>query len=138
MNQFIERVEQRIYELRQIIKEKEAALSNVMEGVINIAKSENRIQFYYKKNSSDTVRKYLKNDERQVVEALCQKAYDQKVLSVAQKELFQLERLMKQYPKRTYEDVYEDLNMCRKEFVQPIVIPEGKFVKEWKEVKYLI
>lgn len=73
MNQFIERVEQRIYELRQIIKEKEAALSNVMEGVINIAKSENRIQFYYKKNSSDTVRKYLKNDERQVVEHFVRK-----------------------------------------------------------------
>ena len=57
MNYFLESIEQRVLELQKIIQEKESVLECAPEGLINIAVSGKRIQYYYKKNSSDTSRK---------------------------------------------------------------------------------
>lgn len=136
MNHFLESIEQRILELRKIIREKEAALGCAPEGLINIAVSGKRIQYYYKKNSSDTTRKYLKKEEKQKIEALCQKDYDEKVLMLAQKELEQLEHFKKKYSEYTYEDVYENLNPYRKIHVKPDIVPDEEFIKNWEQLEY--
>lgn len=136
MNPFLTNVDQRIAELKQIIAEKEGALSEAQEGVINVARSGERIQYYYKRNPVDSQRSYLKTAQLPLVKALCQKDYDQKVLQAAQKELKLLEKFAASYPKHQYEDIYESLNEDRRKYVNPIILPDDQFIKIWQEKEY--
>ena len=136
MKEFVALTEERIVKLQEIIKKEEAALSNVPEGIVNVAKTGNRTQFYYKRTSSDRQRKYLKNSEKQLITKLCQKEYDQKVLTAAREELTQLQRMKRNYPKYTYEEIYEHLNVARKEMIKPVTISDVDFTKAWECMEY--
>ena len=122
--------------LRDIIRVKEKELSKAPEGVVNVAKAGNRVQFYYKKDAGDSQRKYLKNGEKRLVERLCQKDYDQKVLIVAKNELHQLEKLKTVYPKATFEEIYEKLSEVRKQYTQPLELSDAEFVERWKQMEF--
>ena len=137
MSIVLENVKDRINKLNRIIKEKESALENVPEGIVNVAKTANRTQFYYKKNPSDKKRRYLRNDEKGLVVKLCQKDYDEQVLESAKKELKCLEHFAKRYPLQTCEEVFERLNEERKKYVVPIEFPEDIFVSKWKNEQYV-
>lgn len=136
MQNFIDNINQRNAALRRIIQEKEDALSKSPEGVLNITKSGNRVQYYFKEDASAVKKKYLKKSEWNLVEALCQKEYDQKVLLAAQKEQKQLDKLIKHYPERTYEHVYDELDSQSKKYVNPIVMPEEEYIANWEQVLY--
>lgn len=94
------------------------------------------MQFYYKKDAKDSQRRYLKNNEKSTVERLCQKDYDQKVLEAAKKELHQLEKLKKGYPKAVYEEIYDTLSSERKMYTHPIVLSDAEFIEKWKQMEY--
>ncbi len=130
MYTFLNEIEKRMEKLKQIIEEKQEALQNAPQGVINICKTNERVQYYYKESSQDTVRKYLKNNEIHIVKDLFQKDYDQRVLRLAQKELKQLERLMEKYPYQMCEGIYEKLNECRKNFIEPVEISDEEFIEK--------
>lgn len=133
---FIEHINCRSEELKQIIIEKERQLANAPEGTVNIAQAGKRIQYYYNKKNSESSRRYLKSSEIPLISALCQKDYDQKILSNARKELKFLERMRNTYPREIVEDIYEKLNVQRRKFVVPISITDDEFVEEWKNVAY--
>lgn len=137
MKELTELIKERIVNLQQIIKEKETSLQNTPEGIINITQSpHNGVQYYYKKDSSDSQKKYMKKRELPLIKKICQKDYDQKVLKSAQNELLQLERLNRNYPKQTYEEIYEKMNMNRQELITPVVLPDTEFIKEWERFEY--
>lgn len=132
-----EEITRRIEMLQEIIRTKEAELSGAPEGVLNVAATNSRIQYLYKDNSSSKHRKYLKKEENPLVVALCQKDYDEKVLQAAKKELKSLEYAIKNYPRHTYENVYEHLNIHRQKHIIPIELPDEEFVKQWESIDYL-
>ena len=136
MSFILEDARDRINQLNKIIAAKEIALRKAPEGIVNVAKTDARTQFYYKKNSADKKRKYLRSDEKVLVEKLCQKDYDEKVLSAAKDELQCLEHLQKKYPSITCEQIYERLNEERKKRVLPIELPEDLLVSGWKNKQY--
>lgn len=130
---FLEEIEQRIQQLKQIISEKERALTDVPDGSIHIFHSAGRTQYYLNK---DGKRKYIKESEKEIVEKLCQKDYDQKVLLAAQRELKQLEKLYHNYSEKTCESIYGRFIEERKNLVNPIWLPDDEFVKKWEQVEY--
>lgn len=136
MSSILESTNRRINKLSRIISEKENALKKAPEGIVNIAKTTKRTQFYYKKNPSDKERKYLRNDEKELVAKLCQKDYDEKVLEAAQKEWKCLDNLKKRYPFITCEEIFGKLNEERKKYVIPIELPEETFVSRWEAEPY--
>lgn len=73
--------------------------------------------------------------EKEIVERLCQKDYDQKVLLAAQKELKQLEKLYYNYTEKTCEAIYQKSNEERKKLVQPISLSDkGERVRSKTEI----
>lgn len=136
MSTILESTNKRIDKLNRIISEKENALKNAPEGIVNIAKTTKRTQFYYKRNPADRERKYLRNGEKELVAKLCQKDYDEKVLEAAQKEWKCLDDLKKRYPSVICEKVFGKLNEERKKYVVPIESPEEKFVSRWESEQY--
>ena len=133
MNSFVENLERRITNLKKIIKEKEGKLVDVPEGSVQIFQSKGRTQFY--RNQNGEVR-YMKTEELPVVDRLCQKDYDQKVLSAASQELHALEKIYKSYPEKSYESIYEKLHPERQKRIQPIWLPDEEYIKSWERYEY--
>lgn len=132
-----EEIKKRMLELKQIIQKKENVLLHAPEGIINIAAMGDKAQYYFKKDSSDKCRRYMRKSERPLIAAICQKEYDQKVLAAAQKELEQWERLTKNFPKQIYEEIYTKLSIHRQKWVQPDVLSDNEFIKQWEQVEYV-
>lgn len=130
MDPFIEEIEKRIDFLQKIVKEKEAKITDVPEGSVQVFSSRGRTQFYLNKDGDV---RYMKSEEHPLVEQLCQKDYDQKVLSTAKKELQTLEKLKKQ---KLCESVYGKLHPERKKRVQPIWLPDEEYVRQWEQLEY--
>ncbi len=136
MNHLYENLEDRMYKLKKIIKEKEKSLRKAPQGIVNVHSSKGRVQYYYKENSSDKVRRYLKENEKLLVKDLCQKDYDEKVLDTAQKELKILEKLHKIYQNKVCEEIFETLNEHRQKFIAPLRIPDKEFIEKWESETY--
>lgn len=136
MSNILIEIQQRMEQLKQVINEKSEAISKAPKGVLNLAKTESRVRYYYKENPSQTERTYLKKENQHMIELLCQKDYDQKVLHTAQKELYLLEQLKEKYPMEICEDIYAGLHVDRKKYVQPIIVPDEDFIKAWREMEY--
>lgn len=133
MELFEDKIKERIYKLKQIIKEKESALKKVPSGTVHIDKSGGKTQFYhyYKGNS-----RYMNQSENSLVQELFQKDYDEKVKKRAEKEKEALERLLKKYPMIQTELVFDTLHEERKKLVQPIWLSNEEFRKKWEEEEY--
>lgn len=130
-------VKARINQLNQVVQIKSEALLRAPEGALHIARTENRVQHYCKTGTDKRQRKYIKNGDQKVIESLCQKDYDQKVLMAAKNELIQLERLEYRYPLIVYEEVYAMLDDYRKQYVMPIELTDEEYVKVWEQEEYI-
>ncbi len=137
MSEFLKSLDERIYLLKNVICTKEIELLSAPEGALHISESANRVQYYLKTDEGEKRKRYLKNREEKLVQELCQKDYDKKVLQSAKKELYQLERLKKSYPTQLYGDVYETLHPHRKKHVQPIILSDEEYEKQWEQVEYI-
>lgn len=136
MNHLIKLINERIIILESIIQEKKKQIERAPQGIINVAKTNNRVQYYYKKHTKDK-KKYLKKSEHSLVQAVYQKEYNEKVLDKARKEHYHLNQLINLYQKGTCEQIYEQLDCVRKEWVHPIALSDEKYIDEWLKQEYL-
>ncbi len=136
MQEVYKKIDDRILKLKKIVQDKKKSLKKAPKGVLNVHSSKGRVQFYYKESSEVKERRYLKEKEKKLVKELCQKDYDQKVLSVAQIELKALERLQKIYKGQVIEEVFENMNIHRQKHITPVYLPDDEFVKNWESVTY--
>ena len=137
MNNLSREIRERMHALEQIIQEKRKTVEVAPKGIINIAHSDKRVQYYYKDDSKDVKRKYLKKTEESLIRELCQKDYDERVLVSAEKEYTRLKMLQKIYQKGTCEDIYEKIHRDRKNYITPIVLPNDEFVLDWIQQEYI-
>ena len=133
MQQFKEVLSKRIYELKQIIHKEEKRLKKIPEGSVQVTGTEKKVMFYINQEGK---RRYAREKDQKLVQKLCQKDYDQRILDKAQKELKELERLYKNYDIKAYESVYENLHPVRQKLINPIWIPDDEYVKQWEAVPY--
>jgi len=133
MQEFKDVLEKRIYELKQIIQKEEKKLKNIPEGTAQVTGTEKKVMFYINQNGK---RRYACEKDKKLVQLLCQKDYDQRILAKAQRELKELEKVYKNYGEKSYESVYEKLHPARQKFIIPIWLPDDKFVKQWEAIKY--
>ena len=137
MNQIINlrnEIESR-YNLIQLIEEKtKDALNQLPEGRIKIKKRDQDTNYYLV--VGDNKEKWLKKDNKELIESLIQKNYLQKVNRAAEKEIEKLKQVLKTYPKTVAEEVYEHLPKERKMFVKPIVPTDDQFRERWESQTY--
>lgn len=136
MNNLSELILERNEFLENLIGEKRKKIEKAPKGHINVARSGERVQYYYKKDSKDKKRKYLKKSETPVIAAICQREYDEDVVKRAEIEKKRLEQLLDVYEKGTCEEVYEKLKEERKTFVAPIALSDEEFVSQWLKKAY--
>lgn len=129
-------IDDRIIFLQSLIEKKRKEIKKAPKGILNVAHTGNRIQYYFKNSSKDKARKYLRKSQWMLIKALCQKDYDERVVEAAEKELNYLTKLQNHYTKGKCEAIYGKLILERREWIEPIELPDEEFVTEWLQQDY--
>lgn len=137
MEKILESLKQERYELQQLDKKLEKALSKKVEGALGCVKKGNAVQYYHitKENGSEK-RKYIKKRDIKLAEKIAQYDYDEKIHKVIRKRLNRLEILINDYNRHDLYDIYDEIIDARKKLIKPVVISDKEFVKEWEDVDY--
>ena len=133
MQDFKDKIQERISDLQKLIKEKEAKLRHVPKGTIHVDRSGGRTQFQHYYNGK---RRYLGKRDDDLLKRLMQKDYDEKVRDKAKQEMAVLENLLKKYLKLQYECVYDQLHSERKNYITPVAVPDDEFILQWETYEY--
>ena len=105
---------------------------------MNICSIQGKPHYYLKQGNK---RSYIREKDKEIIIPLCQKSYDEKVLYAAQKELQNLRQIEAKYKNtilgRRCEDIYENLPEERKKYVEPIELPDDKYIQRWLQADYV-
>ena len=130
----IESINARRDYLASIIKEKEKSLERAPSGALRVNNKGNNSYFYCVTEKHDTRGRYLNSQNKELIYALAQKDYDQRILRAAGSEMKLLDRLLK-LEGAFIEDIYGLLLPARQALVDPIALPDDEFIRQWIESK---
>ncbi len=120
--------------LASIIEEKEKALASAPPGTLRVNNKGNNSYFYCVTEKHDTKGRYLNSQNKQLISALAQKDYDQRILRAAGNEIKLLDRLLK-LEGNLVEDIYGLLLPARQKLVYPVDLTDDEFIRRWIESK---
>lgn len=122
--------------LLRTIAVKQKALKTAPEGRLKVVTSHGQLQYYHVFEERKVTPNYLSKKNLKLAARLAQKAYDQKVIRVAERELKAWDMLANFFPEHTVEEVYETLSPARKALVTPIIETDEEYRARWEAVEY--
>lgn len=121
-------------QLRDFIAEKEAALARAPEGTLTVKEPRRRStspEYYCRVGNTQA---YLGAKQKQLIEALAQKEYDEKQLREAKRLLKETERL--EARDLLFQDTFEKLSPSRRELLSPDYLSD-RFVRDlWETITF--
>lgn len=123
------------FKLEQIIQMLKIRLNNAPEGSLRLSKSQNYTQYYHstKKNKKSI---YIAKSNKDLIQKLAQKSYDEKVLRLAEKRLLQIKKLTEDYEDDEIAKVHLKEHVERQKFIKPVELTWEQRLKEWKDKEY--
>lgn len=124
--------QQRLENITKVTKER---LKDAPTGALRISKSHNTLQYYRcteKKKSGI----YINKNNIETAQQLAQKAYEEKVLKLAEKRLSQIQKITKDYDENEIEKIYLKERPERQALINPIEPTWEQKVEEWKSREY--
>ena len=125
--------------LEQIIQTTKASLKDAPEGTLRVSKHRKYTQYYHRTDENKQIQnngKYIKKNEQELVWKLAQKAYDEKVLTSAEKRLIQIQKITEDYEDDEIENIYRTEHMERQKFIRPVVKTWEEKYQEWAAEVY--
>ena len=122
--------------LEKTIKDMEKILLHSPEGFLRISHSKNYIGYYHRTDPKDSSGHYIRKGNIKLASDLAQKAYAQKVICIAKKEINQIDALLKYHSVEKIEQIYDHLDPSRQNLIHPILAPDHEYVKSWLSVPY--
>lgn len=128
----------RINYLDRIIRKTQTALKNTPEGTLRINHSHRGqyVQYYHRLSASERRGKYLKKEQRDLINRLAQKDYETKLLNAALQEKAAIETYINLCPEIIPEEVYEQMNQDRQQLVIPEIETDDMFRRRWESIEY--
>ena len=122
--------------LLQLKNEKQKELTNVPEGSLRICCSENRVQYYQRKEAKDFRGVYIREKDAELARRLAQRDYDEKILKSIEQELLAIKRYFSGYPQKVAEHIYQEMHQERRKLVTPIIETREEFINNWQNRTY--
>jgi len=116
------------------IRDIETKIALLPEGRINV-KHRNGKTYYYMAGEAPA-EKYIRPADHKLIGQLAQKDYLKKVLKEAKLELKAIEKMIRVYPDRLAEDVFNQLTDERKKHVRPVSICDDSYADRWMNKPY--
>lgn len=120
--------------LLQLKKEKMIATKNMPEGKLRISSHGCRTQYYLRQDTKDINGLYLK--DKKLAKLLAQKEYDKKIINLADKEIYVINKFLDNYPAKNAEEFYQTLHSERQKLIAPIKETAEQFIEKWESVEY--
>lgn len=117
--------------LEEIIKSTKNQLINRPEGTLRISKSKNYLQYYHC-TEKNKLGKYIAKGNEELIQALAQKTYDEKILQLAEKRILQINRILKDYEDDEMEQIFNKEHRDRQPLIQAVEPTWEQKVKKWK------
>lgn len=131
MNYILEKVEEELKWLDEIIAKAEKSLKTAPEGILRISKCRGTTQYYRRKDEKDKNGLYIKKKNRNLALGLAQKEYDMEMLMAAKEQKEMLCGFLKEYMPDQMMGVYEKLSSERQKLITPYILSQEQYVKEW-------
>lgn len=129
-------VQTRKAKLEKLVSAKRRNLQTAPKGWLRVTTSHGSVQYYLMGDGEDSNQRYLTNKDLKLAKKLAQKAYDKKVVSVAEQELKAWNMLASFFPETTVEELYEKLSPARQALVVPVEPTDEQYRAEWEAVEY--
>ncbi len=136
MKEVLERIKGKIEYLEGMQEKVLKSMENAPHGILRISKCRNIVQYYLRENENDKNGKYLNKENKTLAYQLAQKEYDEQVLKVLEKQKTKMQSFVKQMAKYDVADIYVKLPKERRKLVQPYVLSDEQYVKQWEAVRY--
>lgn len=131
-----EMAKEREIKIELFIREKKKHILNYPKGNLRIIKNKGVNQYYHITKKGDRNGNYIKKKDFNLAKQIAQRDYDEKFIQVAEKQLKAIKLFLGKFPCDQIDSCYNDLKKNRKELIEPNVIPNPIWVKEWKSVEY--
>lgn len=136
MNKLQEDINNKIDELNKMIIDIQQSLDNAPEGAMSVSHNGNYDQYYLRTVRGDTHGKYIRKNQKELIRALAQKDYCQKLLPIVVTEKEFLQQCMNNYHPDKISEIYDRLSHARKQLVQPYILPDDEFLAQWLQKNY--
>ena len=121
--------------LEGIIKIKQSELKNKPEGTLRLSKSNEHIQYYHCTDENKQG-KYIVKGNEELIKALAQKSYDEKLLQLAEKRLKQMDRILIDYEDDEIEKIFQKEHVERQRLIKAVEPTWEQKVKMWADEEY--
>ena len=136
MGSILEKVEEELKMLDEIISKAERSLKTAPEGILRISRCRGTTQYYRRENEMDKNGQYIKKKNRKLAHGLAQKEYDMEMLVAAKEQKEKLYGFLKEYIPNQMMNVYQQLSSKRQQLITPYILSQEQYVKEWESRLY--
>ena len=136
MQEYEELMKKRVVELKKAIRMAERNLKNCPEGRLRISQSGNQVRYYHVLPGDDSSGTYIKRDRPDIIKQLAQKDYTERFILSAKRELSRLEHCMRLMPDVDANQTYQMLEVRRKQFVEPYILPDELYAERWRKEEF--
>ena len=121
-------------ELNELISTIEKNLALYPPGKLWLSSSRGNAQYYC--THDDGGKQYIGKENVQLISALVQKDYEQRLLEAARKEKKLLEQFNAEHDPSHLSKVYETLGDRRKPYARPLVLSNEEYARRWQQEQY--
>lgn len=121
--------------LEDIVKITQSQLKNKPYGTLRLSKSKRNIQYYHC-TDENKLGKYIAKGNEELVKALAQKSYDEKLLQLAEKRRKQIDRILIDYEDDEIEKIFKKEHTERQRLIRAVEPTWDQKVKMWVAEEY--
>ncbi len=128
----------RYQEIKESADKIENEIQKAPPGIIRIANSDKRVQFYLREGKSDKDGKYIRKTNTQTIQTFLQKSYYEKVMKCLKAEIRNLENFIKKSDNiaKNIQQTYSHFPMEIKQYIDPIDMSDDDYTKTWLCIPY--
>ena len=122
--------------LARILQRTREQLKNVPGGTLRLSNSGKWVQYYHcipgeRKNGD-----YIPQTNKELIQKLAQKTYDEKILKLAEKRLLQIRRITKDYVDNEIEKIFLNEHIERQKLIRPVEPEWEQLLNSWMSEDY--
>ena len=120
----------------RILEKAESSIRKSLEamppGTLRVCATSRGVQYYHRREGRKNGGIYISKKDEKLIHLLAQKDYNKRALKAIEKELRVLCAVCRQLEGDVVETVYRDLSDVRKLLVDPVILDDEQYVKEWQ------